>query len=115
MFRHLKGDEHATEIGCCLDCGSFLGPAAYLADVASGTINLVEVNPGVQATRVYITNATTMCTGSATNFAYLAATDANYNTMVASLLGAKFVGSLVDVYSSVDSTGFCHIYDLVVH
>jgi hypothetical protein len=98
-------------------------PALSCADVASGTINLVEMNPGLESARVYLTNVTTMCTGGASNFAYVSGfTDAshtpdiNYNAMVATLLSAKATQATVDIYSNLDAaTGYCHIYDIVLH
>ena len=99
-------------------------PAVSSADVASGTINLVEMNPQVESARVYLTGVTTMCTGSTSNFAYLTVftdnsghtADINYNGMVATLLTAKSLGTLVDIYSTLDATtGYCHITDIIMH
>lgn len=98
-------------------------PAISSADVASGTINLVEVNPGVESTRVYLTSVSTMCTGGASNFAYITGfTDAthtpdiNYSAMVATLLSAKVTQATVDIYTSLDAaTGYCHITDIILH
>jgi hypothetical protein len=93
------------------------------ADEASGTISLVEMNSGIESARVYLTNVTTICTGSTANWAYISGfvdgshtPDINYNAIVAAMLMAKSLGSNVDVYSTVDATtGYCHIFDFVVH
>ncbi len=99
-------------------------PAVSSADVASGTINLVEMNPQVESARVYLTGVTTMCTGSTINFAYLTVfadnsghtPDINYNGMVATLLTAKSLGTSVDIYTTLDpATGYCHITDIIMH
>jgi hypothetical protein len=97
-------------------------PALSSADMQSGTINLVEMNLGVQSARVYLTNVPTMCINGLSNFAYVTAfvdathtVDINYNGIVATLLSAKSLGSTVDVYTTLDSTGYCHITDVIMH
>jgi hypothetical protein len=98
-------------------------PALCSADVATGTINLIEMNSGLESARVYLNNVTTMCSGGASNFAYVSGftdgshtPDINYNAMVATLLSAKVTQATVDIYTSLDATtGYCHIYDIVLH
>jgi hypothetical protein len=77
----------------------------------AGVISAVEVNPGVQAFRVYMTNVSVMC--GSNNWAFLSVTDSNYNAMAATLLSAKLSGSTVTLFLTIDGS-YCHIGDIVV-
>jgi hypothetical protein len=96
-----------------LCAGLVLLPGVSLAwdGTPNGVISAVEVNPGVQAFRVYMTNVSVMCGSS--NWAFLSVTDSNYNAMAATLLSAKLTGSSVTLFLTLEGS-YCHIGDIFV-
>jgi hypothetical protein len=96
-----------------LCAGLLLLPGVSLAwdGTPTGFISAVEVNPGVQAFRVYMTNVSVMC--GSNSWAYLSVTDSNYNAMAATLLSAKVAGTSVTLYLTLDGSSYCHIGDII--
>jgi hypothetical protein len=58
--------------------------------------------------RVALSPAVPMC-GNANTWAYLNTTDTNYSTNVAIVMMAKAQGLRLTVYTTADSSGYCHI------
>ncbi len=76
----------------------------------TGVVSTIQVTDGGnQGVRVFLANVTSMCTNNNNGYAYLNATDSNYNVYVAALMYAKSMGSTVGVYTTLDSAGACHI------
>ncbi|WP_019605310.1 hypothetical protein [Teredinibacter turnerae] len=60
--------------------------------------------------RVFLSGITDMCSSSGgVNWAYLNASDSNYDVFVAVLLASCAMDSAVTLYTKRDSSGFCHI------
>jgi hypothetical protein len=75
----------------------------------AGTLGQIDVTAGTGlGFRVYMKTPVAMC-GNANQWAYLNSTDSNYSVYVAALLMAKTQGSSVTIYSSLDSSAYCHI------
>jgi len=90
---------------------SAFSPAWSWDGTPTGVISSVEVNPGVQAFRVYMANVSVMC--GSNNWAHLSVTDNNYNGMAAALLSAKLAGSTVTLFLTLDGP-YCHIGDMLI-
>ena len=90
-----------------------IGIAHAWDGAVSGNIYAVEVTVGhVYGFRVFVSGATTMCTGGS-NWAYLNESDSNYKTYVAAILAAKAQGSTVTLYSNLENS-HCHIGHITI-
>jgi hypothetical protein len=101
------------KLSVCGTIAFLLGmPAVSLAwdGFVTGTIGSIAVTDGGnQGFRISVNGFSSLCTGNNSGVAYMNSTDSNYNTYVAALLFAKSEGSTVGVYTTLDSTGNCHI------
>jgi hypothetical protein len=85
----------------------------YAFTTVQGTVGTVETvgsgagAPGNLDFRVQLSGNPVICNGQI--FAYVNLSDANYNAMVANILGAKAAGWGVTLNVAQDATGYCQL------
>src|SRR5262245_48825225 len=77
--------------------------------IVSGRVSQVDVTDGGNyGFRIILQNLPALC-GNANQWAYVDANSTNYSAYVATLLSAKALGDIVNVYSNRDPSGYCRI------
>ena len=89
---------------------------AYAWDGAvTDRISAIEVTEGTNyGLRIFLANGAAQCTGGPV-WSYLNETDSNYKTFTAALIAAKMSGSTVTLYTTRNTSGYCHIGYITVH